>query len=431
MNKLLKDRVYLIRAMENAIKVLKAGNYIDARLLNVLGSIVSSIRANANGHFLSLSQEVSMGVSYAKSPETKYDSQRRIRTTLGKYIQRHFIKVHFAEHNIPDRMLTEFVSKVTAILASSTLKPVIVTGQEIVEQYRSAFGRKSQSCMTGEASKYTEFYAKNPDKVALVLWNGLRALLWTCDDGTKVLDRIYPVGHGLTETLRSWATSKGYVVRGVPPYIDSYELSDRSKRCVTMKRTMYIPYLDTFRTGTYKDDSNKRYMVITNNDNAVPQGRRLYLHCTDGSYIDNGVRVAPTFIPDDNTEFSCKYCKGRGIVSEGQGDWAHDEGFICKKCISNPVLFKCDACNKYRRKSMFGKSQMYRMITITGHGMTGEIQTMCPQCRKEANRNYRARDYVEPQPAPVRRAIVPGSINMIAANARAASRSAYRDDPSY
>ena len=130
-------------------------------------------------------------VSYAKCPSHKLETGKRIRTTLGRYIRRH---CSVGKDVLRDNLLGELCGYVfRAIEYSDATAPAytILTGQAITEFDR--FG--PVSCMSGSSAHYTEFYAINPERVALVTERRLlrvltdageeempllaRALLWT------------------------------------------------------------------------------------------------------------------------------------------------------------------------------------------------------------------------------------------------------------
>ena len=99
------------------------------------------------------------------------------------------------------------------------------------------------SCMSySSCHDYLQIYASNPDKVGLVITTEDdmltgRALIWTQDDGTMYLDRIYSNDARHAEQFRTFAQSQ------YPDTLTSYANS------VTLKSYDHdeYPYMDTFR----------------------------------------------------------------------------------------------------------------------------------------------------------------------------------------
>lgn len=318
-NKLDVDRKALITAMYDAAS--RQSNY---HIVNA----IDSIEENTNKHYLSLSQDTEMQVSYAKCEEDIYNNKRRIRTTLGKYLSRQCSILEY----ITDVELDSFVTNVWAIINSyNKLDVKILTGEDIIKFYKSCDG-SSHSCMTGKKAHFTEFYAINPDKVSLLVYDRIRALLWTCDDGTKVLDRAYPSHHYKIETLRRWAKIQGYVLRekaDTAVWIigdndgddDTHiNLDDSSIKTITMnaatKNGLY-PYLDTFCFGTIKD----KKLVLSND------------------YKDSDIIVRSQCGIVRNSKL-CECCECEVGISAGysnlfEGNDYCDECFDRKFCICN------------------------------------------------------------------------------------------------
>ncbi len=280
MNSLLKDRVKLIRAMQKASLCLSSSNFDQ----DIVNEIISKIRANFKDHFLSVSQEAPMQISYCRNVEDKYNNIRRVRTPLGRYISRNL------ESNINHHMLDVFVGQTWAFYSGKTINVEIFKGHQIMKKYKE-FDNTSDSCMTGDYSYLTKFYAINPDKVSLVCYEGIRALLWTCDSGEKILDRCYPAGNQKLHVLRAWAVSKGFLVRENADRLCETSLvriSNNKTYNVTTKPTDEYPYLDTFCFGSFVDikAKNGRMMhrlVLSNNSS----NKEFRFQSTDGSYFEN------------------------------------------------------------------------------------------------------------------------------------------------
>ena len=244
---LLYDRVKLIRCLEKTYEKAKE-NGDEATIKD----IVARIRSDADGHFLSYSQEAPDKVSFAQKPEHRTNNQSRIRTTLGRYVRR---QLGIGPDRLSDNGLAIITKAVFGILACGEGKIETISGDDITKAYRDSIGGKS--CMTGSnADSRIGIYALNPDKVQMVIFDKMaRALLWTCDDGTRVMDRIYPNDGGHVDVLHNWCKMHGIIYRvdnSLPS--GTVRLSDGSIRKVTVIHDGSAPYLDTFHYGLIDDN---------------------------------------------------------------------------------------------------------------------------------------------------------------------------------
>ncbi len=313
MNILLKHRVKLIRAMIKSKQAFNCHPLIN----NEIDNIIKQIREDKQNHFLSVSQDELSQVSYSKNEENKLNNKRRIKTTLGRYIAKNF---NFDGELLNPVFLYEYVSTVWGEYYCDDIKVEIIDGDSIEEEYEKCDDH-SHSCMTGENSDLARIYTVNSDKVCLVKYGPVRALLWTTDQGVKVLDRCYPSGHNLIYQLLKWANKKGYVIRDskdkcvIGPTV---ELSDKKIYTVTLSYDERIfPYLDTFCFGKFLSDhkivlSNdcKGYDVLfrTSNGETI---RNYYLWCYRcGCKLDFNSNVTEINVDWDSgrTRFICERC---------------------------------------------------------------------------------------------------------------------------
>ena len=144
----------------------------------------------------------------------------------------------------------------------------IVTGQEVYDTYQEwPWSEKLISCMTGCSSVC--FYSDNPNNVAMIKiykgdinkhydkdsklkpqWIG-RALLWTADNGRRVVDRVYPTDGGIQFTyVKHLALSQGWMMR------DVVGIAPKSIKITGLKVRMgeMMPHLDTMRIAGYVED---------------------------------------------------------------------------------------------------------------------------------------------------------------------------------
>jgi len=368
--KLAKDREKLIQSIRATIPFAVENG--DGAALN---KILEMIVTDPCDHFLSYSQECSTSVSYADKPDHKFDNRRRRRTTLGRYIRRVLV---IPENELSSAGLTLLTGKIFSTLADAEAFQE-VTGIGILEAYRDCLG--GGSCMTDEPEddpfNPLQIYAHNPDKVALVLYrapdlpenaNGYaRALLWTCDDGSRVLDRIYPDNRGVhVAAMRAWATSCGYCNRryqGMPDddhvMVDmvSQALNGRSiTKNLTLEVTLQkaphgrIPYLDTFHWGV----SRVNTFVVTNDKG----DQELEFDGTHGGYSD----IQPEY------DWYCGRC--------GEGHMDYDSSCSVRVGSSGAEVTWCEYCVDYYAITCARCEDV--VPTRTSRSVDGE--PWCPSC---------------------------------------------------
>ena len=343
-----KDRIRLIRAMYRANDILNKRCCSNNEQRGAILNITESIRNNRDAA-LSISQEQSMCVSYARKPEDKYNTNRRVRTTLGKYLVR-----NFPEHKdvLTQSIIDVFVANVWSILEANNINARFLCGQDVIDYYRSS---PSDSCMTRHNCDKVKLYSINPDKVCLVVYDEVRALLWTCDDGAKVLDRAYPAGHAKIMILREWAKSKGYILRDSPDKLvdgSHVELSDGNNHEVTLCDTDIYPYCDTFVFGRRESSSN----IILSNDNRRSE---FTLRQTDGSDGSGRLCCSCEERNDDGRsvdgDYYCDscYCENFSSCENCGEDYHHDSndiryvensGYYCNHCYDK-FYVDCIECS--------------------------------------------------------------------------------------
>lgn len=255
-HKITLDRERLLAAMQHS--AVRMQNRYGGRLLTIYTNqvrvdlsfpeMMDKIMKDENEQWLSVANDSYM-VSYCKKKEDKLLVSKRTKTTMVKYLTR--------QMNIyPNNFLSMFSENVWGqyYLNGPYPKVKVLKGPSITDFYASP-GRGGSSCMTGAHSIKTMIYSINPEKVSLVVMDELRALLWTTDDGKKILDRIYPTGHWKIPIFRNWALSEGYLVRDNNNTFNSRDIpiSDGSIHSITLKKwkspltkKVIYPYLDTF-----------------------------------------------------------------------------------------------------------------------------------------------------------------------------------------
>lgn len=192
-------------------------------------------------------------LSWAEDPAHVDNDKRRkvgkIKTFLQYCIKQMYIP------NIPAPQLERRIAEWgETVPARDGFEFHVVRGLDLVEAYRQS-ASTWRSCMSENAGVY--LYAQNPEKVELVkvmrkvdagspVYSG-RALLWTLDNGEKLLDRQYPSTALHNIRMDEWARKQGYqTIRDVD--------ANMSKWVVTLLNEIqysecpkYFDYFDNFR----------------------------------------------------------------------------------------------------------------------------------------------------------------------------------------
>lgn len=361
--RLLKDRIRLLKAIES----WKDGTTADG--IPVGQAIAALIRKDAEGNFLSMSQEQTHKVSYARSPMAKFEDHRRVRTTLGRYLRR---ALEVGDGMASDDELARLCAYVCAQLWGSTGSVEVLRGPDVVEAYVNAVG--DESCMTGEdARDICQIYAINPDKVGLAVLNKSegRALLWNCDDGVTLLDRVYPDSQIIRETFWAWCTKSGYSYRtgtGGPSY--GRRDNNNKNHSVTLKcpsNDMY-PYMDTLHYGSFFYSNQYRCEML-----------RLSSDSSDGVAFDFTDGERPC---SEEDRISCENCgtdvDADDVIQEGDCNY-------CPRCHGR--LFACcercdETClNDDMREVITGEDE----TEVWCEHCRGRYASVCDDCSNVAN----------------------------------------------
>ena len=322
MNAITKDRVKLIRGLQSA-----QNNGFTEPDKEMIASMIILIRSDYHRHFLSLSQEIPGKVTYAAKPEQRFDNDTRMRTTLRRYIRR---QLNVSTNEFSDKSLFElggYIHRETMPDDNLDDRITILKGPEIVDHYRHT---GTSSCMTGDDAWKVKIYADNPDKCSLVVLDDhVRALLWKCDDGTIVLDRIYPAGCDAVSILQGWASRKGYAYRLSDGFCDGMiSLSDGREHKITLKHNDVFPYFDTFCYG----DFNYRDGTITvSNDSEYGD---IEFQSTSGGHSD-----------------SSYCCSCERTIPEGDVFVAFDNDY-CEECFYEHFFYCSNCSNEHRREDL-------------------------------------------------------------------------------
>lgn len=289
-------------------------------------------------------------VEFNRNKTSKLEQKNRHKTTLGSYIRRH---LNISSKEVPDNAVAAIVNiySSSVSLHKDFEKDLDkLSGEDIISAYKKHGEQpiKIDSCMAGSKSRNVVMYALNPDKVKLLVYRDIgtvvsekqgeggarvyqdfaRALLWTCDDGTLVLDRVYPSGSKYVALLRYWAMKNGIILRRNPDSLVSgdVDLDDGSTKHITMKHSGVFPYLDTFKFGESKSGSINDKGVIVLCNKQEDEAEYLF-ETTGGGY-------------DVISELYCESCNDR-IDSD---DSNYVEGsYYCNSCYEER-FFNCRGC---------------------------------------------------------------------------------------
>lgn len=172
----------------------------------------------------------------------------------------------------------ELLNNAVVAAYSNKITLSVVNGSDIVKYYdqrhyvsgdTSSLGN---SCMRYDhCSEYIEFYAANTERVdMLIALNDDdrlcgRAILWTADCGTKIMDRIYGT-EIMIEKFKKWAIDNGYIHKESQSYDSSSEWVNADgcftqDYLITVNNIRKMPYMDSFK---YTDDVSRNTMVLSN-----------------------------------------------------------------------------------------------------------------------------------------------------------------------
>lgn len=242
----------------------------------VLETIEKGILADPFKHYVSCSNTIENLIAFSPDHhDPAKGSGKRVRMTLMRYFVKYLVPSCASMLSLPEleRLAQAILAEIKLRLPKADEDFLIVSGPRILETYLHGHG--IGSCMSGEPRQaFLTMYSANPDRIQMLLYanekaeNGVaRALLWTTDQGPRVLDRIYPNEGPHVPLMKRFALSRGFVTRikqGVHDIASHVvPLSDRGTYTVTIKPpppypgtiTPRYPYLDTFRYGRNDGDT--------------------------------------------------------------------------------------------------------------------------------------------------------------------------------
>lgn len=326
MNQSKADRKIVVIARKRLIDAMSAviprvHRLLDQTMTIQYTAIRNGVKNNVKRHYLANStDEPGRKVSYAQTSKHKYDTTKRTKTTLSRYLTRNKLTDGMTEHEVE-----LYCQKIGAILHNGAGFQVI-SGQPIVDFYRDK--DIPGSCMCGEYSKYTQVYADNPTKVSMLTfdYNGMtaRALLWNAESNgeTKIMDRIYPNTGWHVDLFNKWAKQNGYKIRSNNSLPDgrvlfmSSDAKVHDTHTVELSHNGVVPYFDSFHTGKF--DDNTLYLTTGYGE--------CDFNSTDGSLPESGIE-----------------CGDCGCLVQEDDTFSTDDGLICESCYSDNYS-SCQRC---------------------------------------------------------------------------------------
>ena len=262
------------------------------------------IRKEAGNETISFIPKSKLGLLHTGFNETKYRTPLKIGRFISKFISSEGLNAF----GVDQYDVETFVNLYKSFFDRDESRLKIVEGDDILKYYlfenyyrpnTACIGTLWNSCMRyREKNRYMEIYAKNPDKIKMLVLFGedgkvkTRALLWeSCQDRDgnthKVMDSIYSIYDHDMIFFKNWALKNGY--------IHKYEQSARSENIfvtpqnpdpiridLTVKLDNHIcdyyPYIDSFKfysrkLGTLSNSEyfSYKYVLVQNDGGLVPK----------------------------------------------------------------------------------------------------------------------------------------------------------------
>jgi hypothetical protein len=273
----------------------------------------------SDGEVLINSNELSRNIN--KVPNSQIKIGRLVQSLLKN-----------SETEFTPRQIEQFVDKYKAeiqIMGDVFDRFEITNGEDIRkwyldQNYESRYaGTLGKSCMADDMCQpYFDIYTKNPKSVSLIIFRGVsnpdkisgRAILWTDNDGNKIMDRVYTNNSPDVVLFIEFANRNNFYHKVLQDSTEStpFELNDSKITDITInldKNTYYtFPYMDTLKYYYYDSHvlSNKKDVSSSSSD-------YYYLAGTRGN------------IPD-----SCEFCGGSGRVDCPECDGSDPNCYYCE-----------------------------------------------------------------------------------------------------
>jgi len=260
------------------------------------------IRKEAGNDTISFIPKSKLGLLHTGFNETKYRTPLKIGRFVSKFISNDGLN----SFDVDQYDVESFVNLYKSFFDRDESRLKIVEGDDILKYYlaenyyrpnTSCIGTLWNSCMRyREKNRYMEIYAKNPDKIKMLVLLAedgkvkTRALLWeSCQDregnNYKVMDRIYSIYDHDMIFFKNWAIKNGYIhkfeqsARSENVFINLNGKVERIDLTVKLDNHIcdYYPYIDSFKfySRKYGTLSNSeffsyKYILVQNDGGLLP-----------------------------------------------------------------------------------------------------------------------------------------------------------------
>lgn len=239
------------------------------------------------GTFKTFDPQKWLSVVSNPEPDSDFWTKSRVDIKVGRFVRR------FLTEDFTDAQIEDFVNKWKSSFQIEGEKFEFRTGNGIVEAYdttnyhgEEGYNPLWNSCMNNRTD-LVDFYLYVKDLEMLVLVDSEskiigRALLWTDDEGRRLLDRVYYINDkdyykfiNLAKE-NDWYYKKRNISGGSTWILNDVEQNIQSKVKYPVESISDLfPYMDSFY---YLDDKNGFLM------NYEPSGSYYILNDTDGQY---------------------------------------------------------------------------------------------------------------------------------------------------
>lgn len=163
--------------------------------------------------------------------------------------------------------IEKFVIEYKSLFLERVAEPIIVKGEDLrkaflINNISAEVGDFATNCLRYESTQqFLDLLVMNDDVISAVILKNendkvlARALVWTTDDGNKVMDRIYSVDSSWKIVLQKWANKNGYYFKAKndskpfnsDKFIHKGENVEKEFFIILNKfEFQTYPYLDTF-----------------------------------------------------------------------------------------------------------------------------------------------------------------------------------------
>lgn len=369
------------------------GRWVDDAIIRARVKLLRSLRehlpelheriaSDERSHYVAYSQDVDGMVSYAKRPADVFYTERRVRTSFARYLSRRL--------NIDVNGFQKQCEAISAVNGFNGEAFVIRSDVAEVYDMLRRKGIDRNGCMRENPNGCLSFYEENGVPV-LVFKEVARALLWTKEDGSKFLDRIYPNEGAHTPHYREYCETHGIEMRS-HQYLPEPNSPD-TDGSITVDASGAIPYMDTFRYATVLGETHETELRAHRTEGEP----KILLNDIYGGTIQSSMAEMVTcdicdseFDSDDpdrgtvDNEAACPDCYSDSSYCDRchinrSGDFATIDGYYtCDSCTEE--AYACEVCDTFSFRGMTDvEMQDGRTVTHCSDCLQ-ENATRCDNC---------------------------------------------------